>query len=90
MNGFGPGLTSALWFNVYWLLFAVLCIFLTVALWNRGYKGKFKDRLKVVPKQLSGSYKWMALATVFVWGLVGGIIFYNTKVLNKLVRNNFV
>ncbi len=88
MNSFGPGLKSAMWFNLYWVLFSVVCLFIAGAVWNRGYLGNLKNRLKVANKQVVGAYKWITVVTFFAWLIVAGIVFYNTQILNSYKTND--
>ncbi len=82
MNGFGPGLTGALWFNLYWFLFAVVCLLIAGALWNRGTNNSLKVRLQLAKKQVPNKYNVLILATTMAWIGVAGFVFYNTQVLN--------
>ncbi len=82
MNGFGPGLTSAMWFNIYWALFAILSLFAAGFLWNRGVLRSLKDRIKHAGKNISGAYKLSLFSIAGLWVLVAGYIFYNTQMLN--------
>ena len=82
MNAFGPGLKGAHWFNLYWVLFSLICLLIAGAVWNRGLLGSLKNRIFAANKQVSKSYKLATLATFIIWGLVAGIIYYNTQILN--------
>ncbi len=82
MNGFGPGLTGAMWFNVYWVLLAICCLLIAGAVWSRGYLGSLRNRIKASNKQVNGTYKWVMLTAFTVWILIAGIVYYNTQVLN--------
>ena len=44
---------SAIWFNIYFVLFAVLCLFTSGALWGRGLFGSLKQRVIIAKKQMS-------------------------------------
>ncbi len=88
MNGFGPGLTGALWFNLYWLLFAVVMIMGAGVLWNRGASAPFKERLSAGRKQMSRGYGLAWSGAFLAWVLVAGWVFYNTKVLNEIVTQD--
>lgn len=83
INQFGPGLTGALWFNAYWMLFSVLCLLVAGALWNRGTVSAIKARILQANTQLPGGYRKVMMATLGLWIIVGGFIFYNTHVLNS-------
>ncbi|TXG37474.1 M1 family aminopeptidase [Seonamhaeicola maritimus] len=82
MNGFGPGLKSAMWFNLYWVLFAVICLLIAGALWNRGVISSLKDKILIAKKEVPKSYKILTLVFVVVWALVAGYVYYNTQILN--------
>jgi len=82
MNAFGPGLYGAMMFNLYWILFSILCLLIAGALWNRGLRSSLKDRLNIAKKQVPRNYKPLIFGTAFVWLVVTGFVFYNTQILN--------
>ena len=82
MNGFGPGLKGALWFNLYWSLFSVICLLIAGAFWNRGLVTSVKDRLKLAKKQVPKSYKGLIFGVSGLWLVVAGFVYYNTQILN--------
>ncbi|MEJ2113885.1 MAG: hypothetical protein P8X62_09420, partial [Flavobacteriaceae bacterium] len=82
MNGFGPGFKGAMWFNLYWLLFAIICLLIAGALWNRGVISSLKEKIKTAKKDVPRSYKILTLSFVVAWLFVAGYVYYNTQVLN--------
>ncbi|WP_411766669.1 M1 family aminopeptidase [Winogradskyella sp. A3E31] len=82
MNGFGPGLKSRLWFNLYWVLFAVLALLMAGALWNRGSKSSLLTRIKTARQEVPKSYRTLIISAVAIWLVVAGFVYYNTQVLN--------
>ena len=82
MNGFGPGLKGALWFNLYWSLFSIVCLLVAGAFWNRGLVTSVKDRLKLAKKQVPKLYKMVFAGVLGLWILVAGFVYYNTQILN--------
>ncbi|EPR72645.1 putative membrane protein [Winogradskyella psychrotolerans RS-3] len=82
MNAFGPGLTSKLWFNLYWVLISVLGLLIAGALWNRGTKNSLWSRIKTARKEVPKSYRGFIALTFIVWLGVAGFVYYNTQVLN--------
>jgi hypothetical protein len=82
MNGFGPGFNGAMWFNLYWGLFAIICLLIAGALWNRGVISSLKEKIKTAKKDVPKSYKVLTLGFVMVWAFVAGFVYYNTQVLN--------
>ncbi|MFK5856148.1 MAG: M1 family aminopeptidase [Bacteroidota bacterium] len=83
MNGFGPGLYGAMWFNVYWVLFSIICILIAGALWNRGSSSSLKERIQTAKTQVPRSYKIVILITTLTWIAVAGFVYYNTQILNS-------
>ena len=82
MNGFGPGLKGALWFQSYWALISFIVILIAGLLINRGVTTSLLTKFKGMKQQLSPKYT-MALSIVGIaWLGVAGYIFYNTQVLN--------
>lgn len=82
MNGFGPGVKGALWFNLYWSLFAVLGLLVAGALWNRGSKSSLINRIKTAKKEVPKSYRGIIAIVGVIWLGVAGFVYYNTQVLN--------
>ena len=82
MNGYGPGLTGAIWFQVYWVLFSLLLVLIAGLFWNRGTTSSFLSKFKTIRKKLSPSYS-IAIATFsVVWISTAGFVYYNTQILN--------
>lgn len=82
MNGFGPGLTGSLWFNAYWILFGIVSLLIAGALSNRGMRNTLAKRFKIAKKQIPNSYKMVLAATVILFSVLAGYVYYNTQVLN--------
>ena len=83
MNGFGPGLLGALWFNLYWILFGFLLILVSGLIWNRGVRIGLKNRLAQLRTGFTGSYAIITSAVFIIWVGTASFIFYNTKILNE-------
>ena len=83
MNGFGPGVTGALWFNLYWVLFTVLGLLVAGALWNRGSKSSLLSRIKTARKEVPKSYRGLIIGTAVAWIGVAAFVYYNTQVINS-------
>jgi hypothetical protein len=90
MNGFGPGVTGAIWFNIYWVLFAVLSLILAGVLWNRGSISGLKERIFIAKKQVPKSYRFAILGVVGLWLAVAGFVFYNTEVVNEYQSGDYM
>ena len=82
MSGFGPGVTGALWFKAYWMLFSILSLLIAGALWNRGISNSLLERFKKANKQVPKKYRLVMIATTFIWVLVAGFVYYNSQILN--------
>jgi len=82
MNGFGPGLKSTLWFNLYWILLSVLGLLIAGAFWNRGSKSSLLSRIKTARKEVPKSYRGIIALIGIIWLGVAGYVYYNTQVLN--------
>lgn len=82
LNGYGPGLNGALWFNAYWLAFSVLLLFLAGPFMHRLKLKGFKARFKQSALGFRGSYRNLSLASALVFALLASWVYYNTKVLN--------
>ena len=82
MNGFGPGATGAFWFNIYWILFSVICLLIAGMLWNRGIATSLMARIKKGKKEIPKSYVALFVIVGALWVSVAGFVYYNTQVLN--------
>jgi hypothetical protein len=78
MNGFGPGLKGAMWFNLYWVLFGCILLYLAGLFWPRG-KGKMKERFGLVKKAFRGKTALGFAGLFAVWLAVAGFVYYNTQ-----------
>jgi len=82
MNGFGPGLVSAHWFSLYWVLFGLIMLLIAGALWNRGVNTPLVERIKIARNQVPKSFRVLIISVVALWIAVAGFIYYNTQILN--------
>ena len=82
MNSFGPGLQGAMWFNIYWVLFALITLQIAALFWNRGTQTSIKERFQLAKKQTPKPFKLILTGNLSVWFLVASFIFYNTQILN--------
>jgi len=83
MNGFGPGLLGAMWFNFYWTLFGFLLILTAGLVWNRGVRIGLSNRLAQMRTGFTGSYALVTIVVLVIWIGTAGFIFYNTQILNE-------
>lgn len=83
MNGFGPALTSVLWFNLYWILLGIVLVGFGGLIWVRGASTGIKSRFQSIKKHLNPKYA-MGLGVVFLlWFATASFVFYNTQVINE-------
>ena len=90
MSGFGPGVLGAVWFNIYWVLFALISLLIAGALWNRGSSSALKERILIAKKQVPKSYRLVIVGVFGIWVLVAGFVYYNTQVLNPYYSSDYV
>jgi len=83
MNLFGPALISSMWFNFYWISFALICLFLATLMWKRGTQANIKEKLSLIRKEMPKSFKISFFIIIAVWFTLSGFVFYNTQVLNE-------
>lgn len=83
MSGFGPGMTGTLWFDLYWILTALILIFIAGIFWPRSIVTNFKEKWKVARSNFNKPQKWSLGILVLVWLMVSGFVFYNTQILNS-------
>lgn len=83
MNGFGPALSSVLWFDVYWVLLGLVLIGFGGLIWVRGANTGIKSRIQSIKKHLNPKYAMGLGAVFFLWFATASFVFYNTQVLNE-------
>ncbi|PWA06673.1 ABC transporter permease/M1 family aminopeptidase [Flavobacterium laiguense] len=81
MNGFGPFISSTIWFNIYWTLACLILCFVITAFYIRGKEQQFKYRW-VNAKVQFGKNKIAIAISLVVFALCSSFVYYNTKVLN--------
>lgn len=81
MNGFGPFVSSTIWYNIYWALFCLILCFVITAFFIRGKEEQFKYRW-VNAKVQFGKNKILIAISILAFMLCSSFVYYNTKVLN--------
>jgi len=81
MNGFGPFVASVIWFNIYWVFFSIIIAFITYAWFIRGKEFDFTNRWNEARIKLLKN-KIVIPASVVIFIICGGFVYYNTKILN--------
>ena len=87
MDGFGPGLKSALWYNTYWILFSLMALLFSSMLWNRGVKSGLLRRMKAAKKERPKYHFGILLACTGLWMTVAAVIYYNTQIRNPYISD---
>jgi hypothetical protein len=82
MNAFGPGLTGAIWFDIYWMLFSIIALWIAGFLWNRGIDTAIKQRLLRIKRQVNRKQFTAFGMVLLLWVLVASFVYYNTQILN--------
>ena len=82
MNGFGPGMLGTLWFDAYWLAFAVLLVFIAGFFWPRSVVSSFREKWLVAKANFAGSARKGFTIAGVVWLVLAGWVYYNTIILN--------
>ncbi|MFT6815825.1 MAG: ABC-2 type transport system permease protein [Sphingobacteriales bacterium] len=90
MNAFGPNVYGTNMFNLYWILFSIICLLIAGALWNRGIVASLGERIKYSRKSLTKSYKMVFGAVFFCWLVVAAFVFYNTQILNPYKTSDVI
>ncbi len=90
MNKYGPYLKSILFYNLYWIAFALLLLVLSMLLWVRGNDTRFKHRIKAAKARMTRAKLRTASIGVFSCLLLGSFIIYNTKILNTFESTKHV
>jgi ABC-2 type transport system permease protein len=88
MNRYGYFLEPLFWFRGYWFLIALLLSLVAIVFWVRGTDFEWKSRWVNAKQRFSGSLRTSFFSISALALIVGGWIFYNTRVLNKLVSSD--
>ena len=88
MNHYGPYVSGQIWFHLYWILFSILLVIKGLVYFVRGRDTDFKIRIKIAIHRFKTEYKVIFYVALTAWLLCGGFVYYNTKVLNKIVSED--
>jgi ABC-type transport system involved in multi-copper enzyme maturation permease subunit len=83
--GNAPYIAAWRWFTLYWLLFCGLLGIATVIFWPRGRETGWRERLGHARLRFHGAWPALTLACFLAFAATGGWIYYNTKILNRLL-----
>ncbi len=82
MNGFGPGFTGALWFNLYWTLLGIVLLLIAALFWVRTSGNSFLTRWKTAGKNLRNGLAPKLTIVFVLWMATASFVYYNTQILN--------
>ncbi len=85
MFGDAPYITAWRWFALYWILFCGLLAIATVMFWPRGKQSRWAERCRTARLRFSSPWPALAVVCLVLFAATGSWIFYNTKVLNRLL-----
>jgi len=87
MYGYAPYVSGLVWFNSYWMLFAVLLAVAAICLWPRGKESGIEQRLSLAGQEWK-NYRWVGAGAFLVWLATAGFTFYNTQILNPYIGSD--
>ena len=82
MSGFGPGMTGTIWFDIYWVITAIIMIYLAGLFWPRSVVSGFREKVQIARANFNGRSRSAFIVLSGLWILVAGFVFYNTQILN--------
>jgi len=88
MNRFGPILLPYTAFTLYWAVFHIPLVILSILLWKRGEILTRKGRFAELRTRTKPTHKILLSANFCLWILLGSWIFYNTNILNTYQTKN--
>ena len=83
--GYAPYLLGWTWFTAYWLLLASLLMLASLAYWQRGRESAWRQRHQEARARFTGTGRFIAFVCLAGFLIVGGWVYYNTKILNTFV-----
>jgi len=83
--GYAPYIKAWGWFTLYWTAFCVLLFVASILLWPRGRETAWRHRFRDAAFRWRGALRGVAAAGIVAFVVLGGWIYYNTKILNKIV-----
>ncbi|QOW18773.1 ABC transporter permease subunit [Lysobacter ciconiae] len=90
MNGYGHFLPARLWFQTYWGVCLLALLLVAAAFWVRGVSPSRRERFKLAGQRLTGGHGIALVASLGLFALLGGFIFWNTNVRNEYVAGDAV
>ncbi len=84
MFGFAPFVRELTWFSLYWVVVCALLSLFAVLVWQRGKEKGWGWRLRNLQLSFVGNLRSLAVVGVLLLIVVGGWVFYNTKVLHRI------
>jgi ABC-type transport system involved in multi-copper enzyme maturation permease subunit len=85
MFGDAPYIIAWRWFTLYWILCCGLLAIATVMFWPRGKQSRWAERWRIARLRFSSPWPAFVLVCLVLFAATGAWIFYNTKVLNRLI-----
>jgi ABC-2 type transport system permease protein len=87
MNGFGHSSPIFYLFKLYWFAIIVLLFIVSIRFYLRGKEKGMKSRFNFSRFDSNKQFKLAAIISGLVFIGIGGVIFYNIKVVNKMTSN---
>ena len=85
MNGFGPFMIRARFFQAYWTAAALLLAVAAYLFWTRGTRAGRRARIAMARRRFTPRVAATTAFAAVAMATLGGYIFYNTNVLNPYV-----
>ena len=82
LSQYAPYAAGLSWFAAYWILFCGILSCLAILLWRRGREKGFFKRIRIGAARFTGPMRLATITVTLMWAVVGGWVFYNTKVIN--------
>ena len=83
LNGFGHAMGPYYLYKLYWFAFAMILVVVANLFWQRGTETQFSKRWDRVKSRFNKPAKLSLIGFGALFLLLGGIIFYNTNIINE-------
>lgn len=88
LNGFGRFSTTIAWYTLYWALFGLILVIITILMWRRTSENNLRYRFKLALRNISKLQITSILLLLILFVSTGSYISYNKHILNRYLSSD--